>query len=321
MRIACSLGSLLSINQVLECSEILSKTNVDTIWIPETWGMENFTMLSAVSNKTITQKIGSSIINIYSRSPSVIAMGAATVDTLSDGRLILGLGTSSLPIIETFHGYKFEKPVQRMREYVKIIRLVLSGKEVNYTGEIFDLKNFTLLIKPKRESIPIYLAAVNQKMVDLTWDIGNGVIFYLRPLNEMKETITKMQSKKKIDVTCQIITSVAEDSDIAIDRAKKTLAFYVSVGKIYREFLAKNGFKNETSNIFDEFKKSGFKSNHELVSDSMLQSLCISGTPDECKKQLQNFCETVIDLPIIQFNPVGDTSESLELLKKTFLDE
>jgi len=321
MRIALSLGSLLSVNQVIDYSEILSKTNLDTIWVPETWGMENFSMLSAVSNKTTTQKIGSSIINIYSRSPALIAMGAATVDTLSNGRLILGLGASSLPIVETFHGYKFEKPVQRMKEYVEIIRLVLSGKTVNYTGKIFNLKDFTMLIKPKRESIPIYLAAVNQKMVDLTWDIGNGVIFYLRPLNEMKKTITNMQSKKKIDVTCQIITCVAKDSDIAIDRAKKTLAFYVSVGKIYREFLAKNGFKNETDNIFDEFKKSGFKSNHELVSDSMLQSLCISGNSEECKNQLQNFYETGIDLPIIQFNPVGDASESLELLKKTFLDD
>ena len=321
MRIASSLGSLLSVNQVLKCSEIISKTNVDTIWIPETWGMENFSMLSAVSNKTTTQKIGSSIINIYSRSPALIAMGATTVDTLSNERLILGLGTSSLPVVETFHGYKFEKPVQRMKEYVEIIRLILSGKQVNYAGEIFDLKNFTLLLKPKRESIPIYLAAVNQKMVDLTWNIGDGVIFYLRPLNEMKETITKMQSKKKIDVTCQIITSIAKDSDIAINRAKKTLAFYVSVGKIYREFLANNGFKKETSNIFDEFKKTGLKSIYELVSDSMLQSLCIAGNPDECKKQLQNFRETGIDLPIIQFNPVGDMSDSFDLLKKTFLGE
>ena len=321
MRIACSLGSMLSVNQVLECSEILSKTNVDTIWIPETWGMENFSMLSAVSNKTRIQKIGSSIINIYSRSPAVIAMGAATVDTLSNGRLILGLGTSSFPVVETFHGYKFEKPVQRMREYIEIIRLVLSGKKVDYTGEIFNLKNFTLLIKPKRESIPIYLAAVNQKMVDLTWDIGDGVIFYLRPINEMKQTITKMQSKKKIDVTCQIITCVAEDSDVAIERVKKTLAFYVSVGKVYREFLAKNGFKNETSDIFDEFKKSGLSSNYKLVTDSMLQSLCIAGTPEECKKQLEKFSETGIDLPIIQFNPVGDVSESFKLLKKTFLEK
>jgi alkanesulfonate monooxygenase SsuD/methylene tetrahydromethanopterin reductase-like flavin-dependent oxidoreductase (luciferase family) len=112
----------------------------------------------------------------------------------------------------------------------------------------------------------------------------------------------------------------APEADLFL-RSKKTLAFYVSVGKIYREFLAKNGFKNETNNIFDEFKKSGFKSNYELVSDSMLQSLCISGNSEECKNQLQKFYETGIDLPIIQFNPVGDASESLELLKKTFLDD
>ena len=321
MRIAFSLGSLLSVNQVLECSETLSRTNVDTIWIPETWGMENFSMLSAVSTKTSTQKIGSSIINIYSRSPSVIAMGAVTVDELSGGRMILGLGTSSLPIINDFHGYKFENPLQRMKEYVEIIRSVLSGKQVNYTGEIFELKGFSLLIKPKRETIPIYLAAVNQKMVDLARDIGDGVIFYLRPLNEMKETISKMQTRKKIDITCQIITCVAEDSENAIDRAKKTVAFYVSVGKVYREFLAKNGFKNETNNIFDEFKKTGFKLNHEFVTDTMLKSLCISGNSEECKKQLQDFRETGLDLPIIQFNPVGDTLESFKLFEKTFLDE
>ena len=320
MRIACSLGSLLSVNQVLECSKIISSTNIDSIWIPETWGMENFSMLSAVSGKTTTQKIGSSIINIYSRSPSTIAMGAMTVDSISKGRLILGLGTSSIPIVEDYHGAIFEKPVQRMKEYVEIIRLILSGKPINYSGKIFNLKNFTSLIKPQRTNIPIYLAAINQKMVNLTWSIGDGVIFYLRPMEEMKQTISKMQAKKNIDVACQIITCVSEDSDNAILRAKKTLAFYISVGKIYREFLENNGFKNETINIFNEFKKSGFKSNHELVTDSMLESLCISGTPEECKNKLQNFIDAGIDLPIIQFNPVGDTLESFMLLKKTFLD-
>ena len=107
-------------------------------------------------------------------------------------------------------------------------------------------------------------------MVNLSWEIADGVIFYLRPLEEMKKTITKMQSKKRIDVTCQIITCVSEDSENAILRAKKTLAFYVSVGNIYREFLSKNGFQNETKNIFEEFKNSGFKLNYELVTDKML---------------------------------------------------
>ncbi|MDH3696139.1 MAG: LLM class flavin-dependent oxidoreductase [Nitrosopumilus sp.] len=321
MRIACSLGSLLSIDEVLQCSEIISKTNTDTVWVPETWGMENFSMLGAVSTKTTNQKIGSSIINIFSRSPSTIAMGATTVDSLSNGRLVLGLGTSSLPIVESFHGSSFEKPLQRMKEYVEIIRLATSGKKVNYDGDIFKLSNFTLLIKPLRNEIPIYLAAINQKMVDLAWNIGDGVIFYLRPLNEMKQTISKMQSKKKIDVTCQLITCVSENSEVAVERAKKTVAFYISVGDIYRKFLAKNGFENETFNIFEEFKKSGFKSNHELVSDSMLNSLAISGTPDECKQQLTNFVDAGIDQPILQFNPIGDTMDSFRLFEKTFLDE
>jgi len=321
MRIGCSLGSLLSVEEVLQCTEIVSKTKIDSIWIPETWGMENFSMLGAVANKTKIQKIGSSIINIYSRSPSTISMGSATIDTLSDGRLILGLGTSSVPIVEDFHGEKFENPVQRMREYVEIIRLSLTKKQINYSKKIFNLKNFTLLIEPKRQSIPIYLAAINEKMVNLTWEIADGVIFYLRPIDEMKKTISKMQSQKNIDVACQIITCISNNSEEAIQRAKKTVAFYVSVGKIYREFLVKNGFKNETNNIFDEFKKSGFKSNHELVTDSMLNSLCISGSPEEAKVQLKKFRDAGIDLPIIQFNPIGNTIESFSLLKKTLLDE
>ena len=321
MRIACSLGSLLSVEEVLQCTQIISDTKIDSIWIPETWGMENFSMLGAVANKTKTQKIGSSIINIYSRSPSTISMGAATTDILSNGRLILGLGTSSVPIVEDFHGEKFENPVQRMREYVEIIRLSLTKKQINYSGKIFDLKNFTLLIEPQRQSIPIYLAAINQKMVNLCWEIADGVIFYLRPIDEMKKTISKMQSQRNIDVACQIITCISNDSEEASQRAKKTVAFYVSVGKIYREFLAKNGFNNETNNIFEEFKKSGFKSNHELVTDSMLNSLCISGSPEEAKIQLEKFRNAGINLPIIQFNPIGNTIESFSLLKKTLLDE
>ena len=321
MRIACSLGSLLSVEEVLECTKMVSETKIDSIWIPETWGMESFSMLGAVANMTKTQKIGSSIINIYSRSPSTITMGVGTTDILSNGRLILGLGTSSMPIVEDFHGEKFETPVQRMRECIEIIRLSLKKKQINYSGKIFNLKNFTLLIEPKRQSIPIYLAAINQKMVNLAWELGDGVIFYLRPLDEMKKTIAKMQSQKKIDVTCQLITCISNNSEDAIQRAKKTIAFYISVGKIYREFLAKNGFKEETKNIFEEFKKSGFKSNHELVTNSMLNSLCIAGSPEEAKLQLKKFRNAGIDLPIIQFNPIGDTIESFSLLKKTLLDE
>jgi len=318
MRLSYSLGSLLTVEQVLVCSKKLNEFKPDTIWIPETWGMENFSMLGLASKENKFSKIGSSIINTYSRSPSLIAMGAATVDTISNKRLVLGLGTSSQPLVEDFHGDKFERPLKRIKECVEIIRLILSGDMVNYSGEIFTLKNFSLLIKPPRDTIPIYLAAVNQKMVELTWKIADGVIFYLRPKSEIKTTLAKMQNQKKIDSSLQIITCVHEDSEKAMIRAKKTLAFYVSVGKIYREFLASNGFENETKNIFEEYEKNGLQNNHEFVPESMVHELCIAGTSDECRIQLMQFRETGIDLPIIQFNPTDSVEDSFDLVTSTF---
>jgi len=319
MKLSYSLGSLLSIEDLIKCTEKTVKTNPDTVWVPETWGMENFAMLSAVSSKT-KSKIGSSIINIYSRSPALIAMGAATIDIISNQRLILGLGTSSVPIIQGLHGYRFERPLQRMKETVEIIRLVLSGKKIDYSGEIFSLRGFTLLIKPPRQHIPIYIAAINQKMTELGWRMGDGIIFYLRPISEMKQTISKMQQKRTIDVACQIITSVSENGDQARERVRKTLAFYISVGEIYRKFLAANGFQKETDNIYEEYRKSGLKSNHELIPDSMLNALTIAGSPQECRKQLKRVYDAGITHPIIQFNPSGEVAKSFDLFTKTFSD-
>ena len=320
MRLSYSLGSLLSVDEILECSKMLQGNNVDTLWIPETWGMENFSMLSMVS-QNIESKIGSSIINIYSRSPALIGMGAVTVDTISKGRLILGLGTSSLPIVENFHGQSFEKPLARMREYVQVIKKITSGEKIEHSGDFFNLKGFNLLIKPVRDKIPIYLAAVNKKMVELTWEIADGSILYLRPLNELKNTIMQMQAKRKIDAACQIITAISEDEEEALKRVKTTIAFYVAVGKVYREFLAKNGFENETNNIFEEFKKSGLNSIDEFVTDSMANALTIYGTPEQGRKKLQEFRDSGIDLPILQFNPIGNTRESFKMLTSTFSGE
>jgi 5,10-methylenetetrahydromethanopterin reductase len=321
MRLGFSLGSLLSVEEIFDCAKVLGNYTADSIWIPETWGMDCCSILSRVSGIAKNPYLGSSIINIYSRSPTLVAMSSATLDTISGGRFTLGLGTSSKAIVEDWHGLEFSRPLERMREYVEIIRLVMSGQKVTYNGKFFNLKNFSLLIKPKRIRIPIYLAAINQKMVELTWEIADGVIFYLRPLPELKSTIAKMQSKKKIDVTCQLITCVSTDSQKAINRAKQTIAFYVSVGKIYREFLASNGFKKETTTIFEEYKKNGLKNNHEFVTDEMVHSLSVCGTPEDIRKKIYQFIEAGIDLPILQFNPVGTVKESFDLLVKTLASD
>ncbi|MDE1813097.1 MAG: LLM class flavin-dependent oxidoreductase [Thaumarchaeota archaeon] len=321
MRLGFSLGSLLSVEEIFDCAKTLSGYSVDSIWVPETWGMDCCSILSHVSGIANKPKLGSSIINIYSRSPALIAMSAATLDVISDGRFMLGLGTSSKQIVEDWHGIKFENPLHRMRECVDVIRLAMSGERVSYDGKFFHLKNFGLLIKPRRIKIPIYVAAINQKMVELTWEIADGVIFYLRPLHELKTTIKKMQSKRKIDVACQLITCVSDDSEKSIIRAKKTIAFYVSVGTIYRQFLASNGFKKETDEIFEEYAKNGLSGNHVFVTDDMVNSLSVCGAPEDVRQKILQFVETGIDLPILQFNPVGDVKKSFELLVKTLASD
>ena len=302
MRLSYSLGSLLTIEQVLECSKKLGRLKPDTMWIPETWGMENFSMLSMVSKENTISKIGSSIVNIYSRSPSLIAMGAATVDTISNKRLVLGLGTSSQPLVEDFHGDKFQNPLKRMRECVEIIRLILSGKMINYTGEVFSLKNFSLLIKSPRDTIPIYLAAVNQKMVELTWEIADGVIFYLRPKNEIKSTLTKMQNKKKIDSLSSEKSKIKNEIGLQFVKISRPLNKYVYVSaldKPQKKLLASlidepydvltEANKNDIAQILESVRK-GIESGSISVKDV---SKSISQI-DETLPKLDNFIKQII---------------------------
>lgn len=320
--LSCSLGSLLSIPELLSCTKALSHTNVNTIWIPETWGMENFAMQSAVCTVATLPRIGSSIINTYSRSPAAIAMGAVTIDTISNGRFILGLGASSSAIVNGLHGISYDSPLSRMKEAVDIIRLAISGKKIDYDGQIFKLRGFKLLIRPTRDDIPIYLAAVNRGMTRLAWDVGDGVIFYLRPADEMKKTICKMnaESGRNIDVACQLITCVSDDDvTAALDRARRTISFYVAVGKVYRDFLAANGFCNETKHIHKEFKNTGLANIHRHVTDEMLNALAIAGTPKSCRKKLESFETAGVTHPILQFNPVGNNvAKSFGVFADTF---
>lgn len=318
MRHGFSLGSLLSISDVQDCLDAMKSREPDAVWIPETWGMENFAMLSVAASRTRTAKIGSSIINIYSRTPSLVGMGAVTVDALSGGRLILGLGASSPQIVSDFHGCGYDDPLGRMREFVNVVRLVMSGRPVDHDGPVFCLHGFRLLLKPCREAVPIYLAAVNRRMMDLAWETGDGVILYLRPRAEMKETIRRMQYGRKIDVACQIITAISEDADAARTRGKKTLAFYIAVGDIYRKFLAENGYRSQADAILEEYRRGGLAGIHNHVDDAMLDDLAACGTPDEVASGISGFVDAGVQMPIMQFNPVG--SRSFQLLHKTISD-
>jgi 5,10-methylenetetrahydromethanopterin reductase len=322
-KIGYSLGPLLSMREVLACTKLAdSYQNVDSLWVPESWGRESFATLGAMSQVTKKVRLGTSIISIYSRTPATVAMAATTLDMLSGNRTVIGLGASTAAIVENWHGLKFERPVSRMKEYVECLRLLVSGEKVNYSGKFFKINNFKILHKPQRKQIPIFMAAVNKKMVSHASELADGILLYMRPLDELKKTVADLKKSTKgrnFEIGCSFICALSnKESEKARQRAARTLAFYVAVGKYYSKFLSENGFINEVEQITAAYSKGGTDAAANFVSDKMLDSLAICGSGEECRKSLARFVSAGITLPIIQLNPVGDSESSFREMLSTF---
>ena len=322
-KLGYSLGPLLSMREILLCAKMADQQeNVDSLWVPESWGRESFATLGAISQVTRKVSLGTSIINIYSRTPAIVAMAATTLDMLSDNRTIIGLGASTGAIVENWHGLKFNKPASRMKEYIECLRLMTRGEKVKYNGEFFQINNFKILHQPQRANIPIFMAAVNKKMVSMASKLADGILLYLRPLEELKRTATELKQAtkgKSFEIACSFICAMSnKEPEKARARAATTLAFYIAVGEYYSKFLADNGFKIEVEEITAEYRKAGADNAAKYVSDRMLSSLVICGNSEECRESLSKFLSTGITLPIIQFNPIGDSESSFKEMLSAF---
>ncbi|HJR85224.1 MAG TPA: LLM class flavin-dependent oxidoreductase [Nitrososphaeraceae archaeon] len=311
-------SSLFNTQDILEFAKQLdNRPQVHSIWIPESWGREAFVMLGAIASLTGKVKLGTSIVGMFSRTPATTAMAASTLDNISKNRTIIGIGASTPILAENWHGIKFEYPLKRMKEYVTCFKIISSGETINFNGNFFKLKNMKILHPSTRKKIPVYLGAVNSGMIKLAIDIADGTILYLRPIDEMKQTvqhISCMISKKSKDFEiCSVfITAISNKyPDLARRRAAKTLAFYVSVGKYYNKFLSSHGFRSEVEEITNEYQANGIENISKFVTDHMLDSLTIYGTVEDCIKSLKRFVSCGISLPILQINPVKDNLESI----------
>src|SRR5947208_1853339 len=173
----------------------------DSVWAAEAYGSDPATVVAWLAANTEKIKIGSAIFQIPGRSPAMTAMTAATLDNLSNGRVILGIGTSGPQVAEGWHGQRFAKQLQRTREYVAILRKALARERLEYDGEVYKLplpdgpgKALKLMIGPVQERIPIYIAAIGPKNTAQTGEIADGWIPFLfaaehvaelrRPLDE-----------------------------------------------------------------------------------------------------------------------------------------
>jgi F420-dependent oxidoreductase-like protein len=154
---------------------------VDSVWTGEAWGFDAIAPLAYLAGQTSRIKLGTSIVQAGTRTPALIAMTSLAMSSLSDGRFILGLGASGPQVIEGWHGIPFDQPVQRLRETVDIVRMAMRGERVRYTGKVYTLPLPGGEGKPLRTSappahVPIYLATLGPKSLEITGEIADGWI-------------------------------------------------------------------------------------------------------------------------------------------------
>ncbi|MGH7295408.1 MAG: LLM class flavin-dependent oxidoreductase, partial [Polyangiaceae bacterium] len=218
----------------LRAAQLADELGYHSFWLPEAWGYEVFSLLTEMAVHTKRIGLGTGIINVYSRTPGLIAMSAATLDEISEGRFILGVGVSGKNVIEGFHGRPFDKPLSQVRDVVKVTRALLAGQKQSDAGAtIAQYRPFKLEMKPVRASIPIYVAALKQKAIEQIGECADGWIPTFWPYGKLSEGRAWIEAgaaragrdASKI-VTAPFTTALPLGGDGGTTMAKQIISFY-----------------------------------------------------------------------------------------------
>lgn len=293
----------------LRAAILADELGYDSFWLPEAWGYELFTLLTEMALSTKRIKLGTGIVNVYSRSAATLAMSAATLDEISEGRFILGIGTSGPNVIEGLHGRPYEKPLTQVRDVIRVVRTLLAGGKLSDAGtENTKYRPFRLEMKPVRSSIPIYVAALKQKAIESIGELADGWIPTFWPyekLAEGRQWIENGAAKAGRDpsqITTAPFTPVLPMGGGAGEfMAKKIISFYIGgMGDYYTELLSRYGFAEDCKKIADLYaNKTTRAAAAEAVPPSMMEALTIAGDPAHCIAELKRRRSFGVDLPIL----------------------
>jgi len=302
------------------------------VFVPEIWGYDALLECARMADHSEKLIFGTGIINIYSRSPATMAQAAASIFEQTDGRFILGLGLSGPNVIQNWHGMNYfdGSPMQRTREYLEIIRLILSGEEVNYSGEIFTLEGFKLRTFEKPVHVPVYLAAFGNRNIQLAAELADGWLPIWTSFPELSdvrvnfETGLSKRSKEldsEVEISPYIVTCASEDIEQAKSLVKRQLAFYIGgMGTYYARIVKQYGFTAEVDRITKAWQNGQKELAINEVTDDMLTRLAVVGSPDQVLARYDNLRKNGVTLPVVWLPVNCPPALALETIN-TFTEE
>ncbi|HEY0495974.1 MAG TPA: LLM class flavin-dependent oxidoreductase [Kutzneria sp.] len=306
------------------------KLGLDTCWVAEAWGSDAPSVLGYLAARTDRIRLGSGIIQLGTRTPVAIAQAALTLAQLSDGRFALGLGASGPQVMQGLHGVPFDRPLGRMRETVRIIRDVFAGEKISFAGKHFTIPLPGEGVRPMRLSmapnpdIPIYLATLSPKMLELTGEIADGWLGTSFVPEGSAAYFTHLdaglarsgRTRRDLDVCQGAEVSFAPDEDALramVAGRKKELAF--SLGgmgsasvNFYNDAYSRQGWAEVAAEVRERWQAGDRDGAAALVTDDMVLATTLIGTEPMVRERLRVWRDAGVDL--VRMYPAGDTLDT-----------
>jgi len=289
----------------LELAIAAEEWGYDSVWLGELWGRSSVVTLTEIASHTEAIGIGTAITNVYSRSPATLAMTAATLDDVAEGRFTLGLGTSTQKAIEDLHGMDFARPVRRAHEAIELLQCFTSGESdrVRYDGEIFSVADFP----PIDADVPIYHAALGPANRRVVGRLCDGWLPHNIPFTDLDDAFEEIATAARergrdpeaITVAPYVPAAVADEPAVAERAIKSHVAYYIGSAAGYRNAVGAR-FLKESEAIASAWGEGDREAAAEAVTEEMVGTLGVCGTPEEARTQLEAlYEETAIDYPLV----------------------
>src|SRR5262245_27030393 len=264
MRIGVAFSGGLTPSDIVECVKLAETLGYESAWVAEGHGGDQFAILGACAVATRRIRLGTSISSVFVRSAPTIGMAAATVDQISGGRFILGLGRSHRVQVEPEHGIPFVQPTARVRDTIAIVRALVKTGLVSYRGDVITIERFDLWFRPLRPEIPIYVAALFPRMLEIAGELAEGVLLtwptpatIARAVEHVAIGARGAGRAAAVDVASLIPCAVAKTAAAARDALRPGVGLYAGFFPRYNRLLAEAGFSDAVRDIKEAFDRGG----------------------------------------------------------------
>ena len=292
---------------LIEIAQEAERLGYSSAWAAEAWGTDAVSVLSWLGASTSTINLGTAILQLPARTPSNVGMTAVTLDLLSGGRVLLGLGTSGPQVVEGWHGEPWGKPLRRTREYVEIVRAVIRRDVLEFDGEHYQVpyrgdgatglgKPLKLMARPLRDSIPIYLASLRPKSVALAAEIADGWLPIFFSPERARATCPEPFAREGLEIA-PAVPAVVADLETARDALRPYYALYVGGmgargANFYNDLARAYGFEAEAEKIQDLFLEGRQRDAAAAVPDQLIDEMALVGPPERIRERLAAWRES-----------------------------